>query len=262
VLVDTHAHLDDALFDADRPQVIERAAAAGVEAIVAVGTTADSSEVCLTLAQQYAQVWASVGLQPNHVSQAREDDWRRIERLATAERAIAIGETGLDRYWDFTPFEMQQDFFSRHIELAWRLELPLIIHMRDCELEMLEMLRTARRKGPLRGVMHSFTGSAETADACLEMGLHISFAGMVTYKKSAELRACAATVPADRILVETDSPYLSPEPVRNIRRNEPAHVRHIAARLAELRNERFEHFASRTSDNARRLFGLHGLKQE
>ena len=137
---------------------------------------------------------------------------------------VAIGETGLDRYWDFTPFDMQQDYFDRHLRLSQERGLPFIVHMRDCDEDILVMLREAHRRGPLNGVMHSFTGSRAMAEECLAMGLYISFAGMVTYKKSDELRAIAAAVPDDRILVETDSPYLSPEPVRKIKRNEPAHV--------------------------------------
>jgi TatD DNase family protein len=167
---------------------------------------------------------------------------------------VAIGETGLDRYWDCTPIGTQQDYFDRHLRLSQERGLPFIVHMRDCDEEILAMLREARRRGPLRGVMHSFTGSRAMMEECVAMGLAISFAGMVTFKKSAELRAIAAAVPDDRILVETDSPYLTPEPVRKVQRNEPAHVRHTAACLAEVRGTTLEEFAQRTTYNAKRLF--------
>ena len=168
---------------------------------------------------------------------------------------MAIGETGLDRHWDFTPFDVQQDYFDRHLRLSQERDLPFIVHMRDCDEDILVMLREARQRGPLRGVMHSFTGSRAMADECLAMGLYISFAGMVTFKKSAELRAIAATVPDDRILIETDSPYLTPEPVRKIQaeRAGPRPV-HTAGCLAEVRGATLEAFAEQTSANARRLF--------
>jgi TatD DNase family protein len=169
---------------------------------------------------------------------------------------VALGETGLDRYWDYTPLEMQQDYFDRHLRASQQHDLPFVVHMRDCEQDVLEMLREARRRGPLRGVMHSYTGSAETARECLQLGLHISFAGMVTFRKSDELREVAAGIPSDRIVVETDAPYLSPEPLRGKRPNEPARVAHTAACLAELRGVSPEAFAEQTCANAERLFRL------
>jgi TatD DNase family protein len=193
-------------------------------------------------------------MQPNYLAEAKPDDWDRIVAMLNQPGAVAIGETGLDRYWDFTPFNVQQDYFDRHIRLSQNRGLPFIVHMRDCDEDILVMLREASKRGPLNGVMHSFTGSQAMADECLAMGLYISFAGIVTYKKSTDLRAIAVTVPADRILVETDSPYLSPEPVRKIKRNEPAHVRHTAACLAEVRGVSLEEFASQTTANAKRLF--------
>ncbi len=183
-----------------------------------------------------------------------QGDWERIVALAGEPGVVAIGETGLDRHWDFTPFDVQQDYFDRHLRLAAERGLPFVVHMRDCDEDILAMLREAHARGPLVGVMHSFTGSRAMAEECLAMGMHVSFAGMVTYKKSDELRAIAAIVPDDRILIETDAPYLSPEPVRKIKRNEPAHVRHTAACLAEVRGVSLETFAAQTTANARRLF--------
>jgi TatD DNase family protein len=254
--VDTHAHLDQEEFASDRVDVIARARAAGVTAIIAIGTTADSSDAAVAISEAHAGVFAAVGIQPNYCAQAAKGDWERIVALAERPKVVAIGETGLDKYWDYTPFALQQDYFDRHIDLAARLDLPFVVHMRDCGDEILAALKAAHaRHGALNGVMHSFTGDAALAAACIELGLYISFAGMVTFKKSAALREVAAAMPPDRILIETDSPYLSPEPYRG-KRNEPAHVVHTAARLAEVRSESLEDFAARTTANARRLFRL------
>jgi TatD DNase family protein len=253
-LFDTHAHLDQPEFDDDRAEVIVRAAAAGVTNIVAIGISADTSHVCVELAAEFDGVHAAVGMQPNYLAESQPGDWDRILELVSKPGVVAIGETGLDRYWDFTPLALQQDYFDRHLRLSQQSGLPFIVHMRDCDEDILIMLREAHRRGPLNGVMHSFTGSRAMAEECLAMGLYISFAGMVTYKKSDELRAIAAAAPDDRILIETDSPYLSPEPVRKIKRNEPAHVQHTAACLAQVRGTTLEAFAAQTTENAKRLF--------
>ena len=253
-LYDTHAHLDDEPFAANLEEVVSRASAAGVADIVAIGTTADSSEKTTGIAERFDCVHAAVGLQPNDCAQVQSEDWDRIVRLSQHPAVVALGETGLDRYWDYTPFDVQQDYFQRHLTLSQKIGLPFIVHMRDCETDVLESLRDARRRGPLSGVMHSFTGSAVTARECLELGLYISFAGMVTFKKSDALRAVAASIPADRLLIETDSPYLSPHPVRGQRPNEPALVVHTARCLAEVRGTELEQLASQTTANAHRLF--------
>jgi TatD DNase family protein len=205
------------------------------------------------LASRHATVWAAVGIQPNYCGEAQPGDWDRIVELAGQEGVVAIGETGLDRYWDFVPFDVQQDYFDRHLRLAEQRELPFVVHMRDCEAEILTMLHDARRRAGLQGIMHSFTGSLETALECLDLGLHVSFAGMVTYKKSDELRSIAAQIPDDRILIETDAPYLSPHPKRGQRPNEPALLVHTASCLAEVRQVTVEQFARQTTENAQRL---------
>jgi TatD DNase family protein len=251
---DTHAHLDQPDFDADRAEVVSRARAAGVREMNAIGTTAATSAVCVRLATEFEGVYAAVGMQPNYIAEAAAGDWDRIVALASALGVVAIGETGLDRHWDFTLFDVQRDYFDRHIRLSQERGLPFVVHMRDCDDDILAMLREAHARGPLSGVMHSFTGGRAMAEECVAMGLYISFAGMVTYKKSDELRAVAAAVPADRILIETDAPYLSPEPVRKMKRNEPANVVHTAARLAEERGESLAAFAAQSTANARRLF--------
>lgn len=254
-LIDTHAHLDDERFRDDLPAVLERARANGVQRIVTVGTTAQSSRRALQLANQHAILAAAVGIQPNHVAAEPADAWDAVVRLSTEQGVVAIGETGLDRHWHFTPFEQQQDFFLRHLALARSRQRPLVIHCRDAEADVLRLLRQEYdRHGPIRGVMHSFTGDAATAEACLAMGLYLSFAGMVTYKSAAALRDVAARVPEDRLLVETDSPYLAPVPMRG-QRNEPAFVSHTAACLAAVRGVEVARLAEVTTRNACRLFG-------
>jgi len=253
-LFDTHAHLDDEQFNDDRDAVIARAHDAGVTEMIAVGTTAEASQTCVELAAQYEAVYAAVGIQPNYCAEIKSGDWDCIVKLADAPRVVALGETGLDCYWDHVPLTVQQDYFDRHLQLSQRTGLPFIVHMRDSGQEILQMLQTARSRGELRGVMHSFTGDDSLAEECLELGLYISFAGMVTFKKSDELRQTATTIPADRILLETDSPYLSPHPLRGRRPNEPALLVHTANCLAEARGVELETFARQTTENAKRLF--------
>jgi TatD DNase family protein len=254
--IDTHAHLDDEKLHSDLPAVLQRAAAAGVERVVTVATTADDSARCVALAAQHPLLVASVGLQPNNLAQGAPCDWDHVLELVSADKVVALGETGLDRYWDFTPFDQQEDYFARHLELARRRGLPVIIHCRDAESDVVRMLRVDfDRNGPVRAVMHSFTGDTDTARACLEMGLYISFAGMVTYKNAQNLRDVARQIPADRLLIETDCPYLAPVPQRG-KRNEPAFVVHTAACLARERGVELATLAEQTTRNARDLFRL------
>lgn len=254
-MFDTHAHLTDERFRADLPEVLARAKAAGVETVVCVATTAPDSAACVDLAKRHkTQVLASVGIQPNHVAEARPRDWDEIEKLVTSPGVAAVGESGLDRHWDYTPFPQQEDYFARHLSMARKYDLPVIIHCREAEADVVRMLgEEFERHGPIRGVMHSFTGDWPTAEACLAIGLYISFAGMVTYKNAQVLRAVAARVPLDRILIETDAPYLAPVPVRG-KRNEPAFVVHTAALLAQTRGESLSQFAAATTTNAGALF--------
>jgi TatD DNase family protein len=251
---DTHAHLDDEQLAGDVAGVVERAATAGVTSILAVGTTASSSRNCLEHARRFSGVWSSAGIHPNHAAEALPGDWDEVVRLVNEPRVVAIGETGLDLYWKDTPLPVQQDYFDRHIRLSQETGKPLVIHLRDSAGEILAMLHAARQRRTLRGVMHSFTCTAGQAAEFLALGMHVSFAGMVTFKKSGELRAVAASIPADRILVETDSPYLSPEPFRGKRPNEPARVVHTAGCLAQVRGVSLGEFARQTTANARDLF--------
>jgi TatD DNase family protein len=256
-LIDTHAHLDDPRFADDLPAVLDRAAAAGVTRVLTVGIDLATSRAALALAARHPdRLAAVVGIQPNHVAEAGPEDFEEVARLAADPLASAVGETGLDRYWDRAPFDLQEESFVRHLGLARRLGKPVVIHCRDAGPDVVRVLRAEfDRYGPVRGVMHSFTGDAETARACLDLGLHLSFAGMLTYKTAADLREVARLVPPGRLLVETDSPYLAPVPVRG-RRNEPAFVAHTAACLAGLLGLSAEELAEQTTRNARELFGL------
>ncbi|MFO0800217.1 MAG: TatD family hydrolase [Gemmataceae bacterium] len=258
-MIDTHAHLFDDRFASDLPAVLGRAAAAGVERVVCLGIDADSNRASVRIANEYALVVAAVGIQPNHTAEAAPRDWDEVVRLAETEpRVVAIGETGLDRYWDRAPFALQEDYFARHIALARRLGKPFVVHCREAEADVVKVLRAEfDRHGPIRAVMHSFSGDAATARACLDMGLYISFAGMLTYKTAQPLRDAAAGVPLDRLLVETDAPYLAPAPHRG-KRNEPGYVVHTAACLAEVKGVPPAVIDEHTTRNARVLFGLPG----
>lgn len=254
-LIDTHAHLDEDAFSQDVDEVIARAIESGVIAMVAVATTANSSRSTIEIAARVPNVFASVGIHPNYAAQAKPGDWELIEELASSPKVVAIGETGLDRYWEHTPFDIQLDYFRRQIELARHRSLPFIVHCREAEADVVAVLRDAAGAGTLKGVMHSFCGSEATLDVALEVGLHISFAGMLTFKKNEPLRQLSRKIPLDRLLVETDSPYLAPLPHRG-KRNEPSFVRHTAESLAEAHGKTLDEMAVITTANARRLFGL------
>ena len=252
-LIDSHAHLDDDRFRDDLSQVLERAQAAGVIRIVTVATSAATSVANVELALKHPELWATVGIQPNNIAQAGPSDWDQVVSLAQRPGVVALGETGLDRHWNYTSFPMQEDYFARHLELSRGTRLPLVIHCREAEADLLRMLRAEfDRHGPVLGVMHSFTGDLDTAQACLAMGLYLSFAGMLTYKNAQPLRDVAAKMPIERVLVETDSPYLAPVPVRG-QRNEPAFVKHTAECLAKVLGVSIKVLAEQTTMNARLL---------
>jgi TatD DNase family protein len=253
-LIDTHAHLADKSLVNQLDGVLDRANKAGVSEMICVAVDAETCDKAVEIAETRKCVWASVGIHPNYAHLASKSDWASIVEYTKHPRVCALGETGLDLHWDDCPFDIQQANFERHWELSRETQLPLIIHMRDCETEMLAALRKQVFGGELRGVMHSFAGSTETAQKCLEYGLIISFAGMLTYKKSEELRKTAKTIPLDRILVETDCPYLTPEPNRSRRPNEPAFVAHTAKCLAETMGISVKELGELTTANAKRLF--------
>ncbi|MEE2641454.1 MAG: TatD family hydrolase [Planctomycetota bacterium] len=255
-LFDTHAHLNDEQFDNIVGEVIKRARLAGVRYVLVVGTELSDSQRAVEIASHHEDVYAAVGIQPNYVGQTGPDDFEGIRELARDPKVIAIGETGLDRYWDRAPFDLQQEYFARHIQLSLDTGKPFIVHMRECGEEIVDSLNAFKSATPLKGVMHSFTGDADLAKRCMEFGLHISFAGMVTYKKSDPLRQVSASIPMDRLLVETDSPYLSPHPVRSQRPNEPALLVHTAECVAQQQGLSLPDFIQQSTRNAKRLFGL------
>ena len=221
---DTHAHLDFPDFAADLDAVVERAQLAGITRVVCIGTTLAGSRRVVELAARFPSVYAVVGVHPNHAHEEPENIVPELTELVRQPKVVGIGETGLDRYWDRAPFDMQEDYFRRHLEFCRSRQLPVIIHCREAEADVVRMLREQfDQHGPIAGLMHSFAGDAPTATSCLEMGLHISFSGMITFPKSDALREAAQVVPMDRLLVETDAPYLAPQAVRG-KRNEPAFV--------------------------------------
>jgi len=262
---DTHAHLADSDLFEKLPSVLANAFAHQVRRIVCVAVDAGSLDTIDAIHRQNQEsvgdkpeIWSSVGIHPNYAHQEKAGDWEKIVAKSSETRVCAIGETGLDKYWDDCPFELQQINFGRHWELSRQTGLPVIVHSRDCDREMLDWLRQEHRHGPLIGVMHSFCSSYEMAMECIDMGLYISFSGMLTYKKNESLRQIAARLPLDRLLVETDAPYLSPEPKRGTRPNEPAYVSYTGKVLAELHSQTDSSMAKTTTDNARRLFSRMG----
>jgi TatD DNase family protein len=259
MLFDTHAHLDQEDFDVDRADVLNRARQAGVELILTVGVDLASSRNAVRLAEEHTEIYAAVGIHPNSAAQAEQGDWDQIVKLAEHPRVVAVGETGLDRYWDYTPIAVQQEYFERHLSLSQERDLPIVIHCRDAADDLMPVLRRTTMHAPFRGILHAFSGNARMAEECVDLGLHISFAGNVTYKnkKFQDLRLAAAAVPLDRLLVETDSPYLTPEPLRGREnRNEPAWVAHTAQFLAQLRGISAEEIERQTAQNGRRLFSI------
>ncbi len=252
-LFDSHCHLDPMRYGDDLGGVIERARASGVVGMTVIGTRAIDSEAAAELAAREPGILNAAGIHPNDVHEADPDEWDRIERLVSAGRAAAVGETGLDWYRDSAPREVQREFFDRHIRLAQRFGLPLVVHTRESIRDVLDTLREALARGPLTAVLHAFTGSLTEAAEALDLGFHLGFAGMTTFRSAEDLRTVAAAIPLERVLVETDSPFLSPEPLRG-RRNEPANLIHTARCLAIGRGISLEAFAAATTANARRVF--------
>jgi TatD DNase family protein len=250
---DSHCHLDPMRYGDDLAPVIARARAAGVVGMALIGTRASDSEAGAELAARESGLVAAAGIHPNDVAAIEPDEWDRITRLVVSGRVAAIGETGLDWYRDSAAREIQREFFDRHIRLAQSLGLPLIVHTRESIRDTLDTLSQAMARGPLGVVLHSFTGTLVEAEEAVSLGCWLGFAGMVTFRSASNLREVAAVVPADRLLIETDSPFLSPEPLRG-RRNEPSHVVHTARCLAIARGVPLERLAAETTANARRVF--------
>lgn len=263
MLVDSHCHLDLPHFDADREAVIARAWAAGVTRLVTIGTGLPSSRAALALAERYAGIYAAVGVHPHEAKDFDETTLTELEALAQHPKVVAIGEIGLDFYHDWSPRDAQARAFEAQLDLATRLELPVIVHDREAHAAVLATLRAhlppspSQGEGPgMRGVLHSFSGDTAVAQAVLALGLYLGFTGPVTFPKAADLRTVVAAVPLERLLVETDAPYLTPQPYRG-QRNEPAYVRYVAEGVAAIKGLSFETVAEQTTANAEALFFSH-----
>ena len=250
-----HCHLTHGRLLPDVAAVLARAREAGVGAFVCAAGDLDESRAALGLAHRQGDVYATAGVHPHEAAAVTADLEHRLRELASDAKNVAVGEIGLDYHYDFSPRPIQQQVFAEQLELAVRLGKPIVVHTREAWADTMAILRQARVDGG-RVIFHSFTEPPAHAVAALDFGATISFSGIVTFAKSTELHETARLVPPDRLLVETDAPYLSPEPVRKEKTNQPAHVAHVGEFLARLRGVTAEEFARQTTENARRVFGL------
>ncbi|HPQ44141.1 MAG TPA: TatD family hydrolase [Syntrophales bacterium] len=256
MLIDSHAHLELSEFDDDREEVIQRAKENGVEYIVTVGINPEDSRQAVAIAEHYDNVYAAVGVHPHDTEGVDAAAYDSLIKLSASEKVVAYGEIGLDFFKNYSPRDIQIKAFGEQLELAGELGLPIIIHDREAHREIVEMLKGWN--GQTGGVIHCFSGDYDMARKCLDMGFYISIPGTITYRKSETLRDVARRVPMDRILVETDCPFLSPEPKRG-KRNEPANVVYTARRIAEIKGLPFGDVAKITSENASNVFGLNTM---
>ena len=256
-LVDSHCHLDFPEFAPELDEVVARARGAGVGRMLTICTRLSKFDQVLAVAEKFDHMFCSVGVHPHEAAHEANVALPRILELAKHPKVVGIGEAGLDYYYDKSPHDKQRDVFALHIEAARQSGLPLIVHSRDADEDTVRLLQDGAKKGgpghPLRGVIHCFTSTQYLADAALEMGFFISLSGIVTFKNAEDLRKVAKTVPLDRLLVETDSPYLAPMPMRG-KRNEPSFVKHTATYVANMLGIGFEELAQRTTENFDRLF--------
>jgi TatD DNase family protein len=253
VIVDSHCHLDFPDFAAEIDAVVARARAAGVERMVTISTRVARHAGILAIAERFADVYCSVGTHPHYAHEELDVTADDLARRAAHPRVVAIGEVGLDYFYDNSPRDAQAQGLMTHIAAARLTGLPLVIHSRDADDDMAQILTEQQGQGAFPGVLHCFTGGRELAFTAIELGMYVSFSGVLTFKKSEELRAIAAELPADRILVETDAPYLAPGKFRG-KRNEPAYVVQTAQVLADTRDQSLAAMAAQTSDNFYRLF--------
>ncbi len=255
MLIDSHAHLDDEKFDGDRAQVIENARRNGICNIINVGYNEKTILSTIDLINKNDFIYGAIGWHPNDAHQIKEKDYQLIEELASKNsKIIAIGEIGLDYYHDYAPKEVQQEVFVKQIHLAKRLGLPIIIHDRDAHQDLMNILKDEKAE-EIGGVMHSYSGSLEMALECIKLNFYISFSGPITFKNAKNPKNVAINIPLDKILVETDSPYLTPEPYRG-KRNEPAYVKYVAEEIAKLKNLDITEINNITTQNAKRIFRL------
>lgn len=256
MLADSHCHLDDKQFDADRDAVVERAHAAGVRYMLTIGTGDGPPDlaVALRVAEHYPSVFATVGVHPNDAAKLDLNTFKNLERLLKHPKVVAMGEIGLDYHWG-VPKESQMPVFRGQLEVAADARIPVVIHTRDAWEDTLTMLEQHWAPTGLPCVMHCFTGDRALAQRCLNLGFYLAFGGVATFPKAAEVREAARMTPAERLLVETDSPYLAPAPVRG-RRNEPAYVVHTARTIADVRGIPMSQLISETTANFERVFGL------
>ncbi len=257
-MIDSHCHLDDSAFDEDRDQVLARARQAGVDQLLAIGTGdgPPDLEAAIRLAERYDCISATVGVHPHDASKATPETFDRLAALCEHPKVLAVGEIGLDYHYNNSPRGVQREVFARQMEIARQARKPIVIHTREAWDDTVSMLAAHWRGSGFGGIMHCFSGGAEQAKQCLDLGFHISFAGVLTFSRADDLRRAAAELPLDRLLVETDAPYLTPAPFRKIRRNEPCYVIETARKLAEIRGISFEEVAAATSRNFLRLFDL------
>lgn len=256
-LIDSHAHIDAPQFAEDREAMLERARAAGIKTLLAIGNGPgpDKLDAALPFAEQHDWIYTTVGIHPHEAKDARPAHFEELARLAKRPRVIAWGEIGLDYFYDHSPRDLQVKVFHEQMELARSARLPIIIHCRDAWSQCLNLLEEVWKPSGLGGILHCFSSTLEDARRGVEMGFMISFAGNSTYPKAQNLREVAKALPLENILIETDSPYLAPQPHRG-KRNEPAYVAEVARILASVRDLPAEEFAARTADNFRRFFHL------
>lgn len=256
MLFDTHVHLNVEQFDEDVEEVIERAKTAGVEWMNVIGFDRPTIKRAIELAENYEFIYATVGWHPVDAIDMTEEDLSWIEELASHPKVVALGEMGLDYHWDKSPADIQKEVFRKQIRLAQKVNLPIVIHDREAHEDVVAVLQEEEVE-KTGGIMHCFGGDAEMAAKCLEMNFYISFGGPVTFKNAKLPKEVAAGIPMDRILIETDCPFLAPHPYRG-KRNEPSYVTLIADKIAEIKGMDPEAFYAQTTDNARRLFRLEG----
>ncbi|MGM0846970.1 MAG: TatD family hydrolase [Bacillota bacterium] len=254
MLFDTHVHLNAEQFSEDLVQVIERAKNAGVENMVVVGFDRPTINKAMELVEQYDFLYAAIGWHPVDAIDMTDEDLRWIEELSSHEKVVAIGETGLDYHWDKSPKEIQQEAFRKQIRLAKKVRLPIIIHNREATQDIVDILHEEDAK-EVGGIMHCFSGSPETARECVDMNFLISLGGPVTFKNAKKPKEVAEEIPLEKLLIETDCPYLAPHPYRG-KRNEPSYVKLVAEQIAELKGVSFEKVAEETTRNAKKIFGI------